>query len=530
MGAGTCSARWRQRYTSIATTDNWQTKVTAAPEGTRFTIASGVHRGVTFQPKSGNVFVGPSSAIVNGSTVVTNWVSDGAGKWSATGFPTQDPPNGAIFGEPLYWGPMWEVEFTVPTAASRLVNLREELFRNSVRLMRVLTKNDVVSGKWWFDTTTNTAWIADDPTGQTMEHSRLQRMVQRQTSDPIYGVTFQGFVIEKYANETQNPAIMPLFAGVASRLGWTYRNFTARLNHGYGLLAGPGDIVTGCLMEYNGHLGIGGNGGAPVNGEGGDVVPGPGANKIELAHSIIRYNNAIYHHYANEGGAIKFAACYDLHVHHNRIHDNNGKGLWADINNEVVVFEDNLIYNHSEDGIAVEISLGPTTIRNNRVINNGYNGKTHDGSFWGWYNGIAIQNSSNSDVYNNYIESRVGANSWFIIYQLRDEYLEGPFEAIGNSIHDNEIVAVTGSFGAGCGMIGDYDPGLANFIAGGNQAYNNTYKGPLDDFLYPRADLTDIEFGFPLSSVQSLAKTNWEAGSTWIDGDFPPSDPSTMTV
>ncbi len=63
----------------------------------------------------------------------------------------------------------------------------------------------------------------------------------------------------------------------------------------------------------------------------------------------------------------------------NHVHDNNGTGLWCDIDCRNVVYEDNLVENNQYIGIFHEISF-KAVIRNNVLR---YNGRGHRGWFWG---------------------------------------------------------------------------------------------------------------------------------------------------
>jgi hypothetical protein len=53
-------------------------KVAAAPEGTSFTLRSGVHRLQQFSPKSGQSFTGEAGTVLSGARLLTDWAREGS--------------------------------------------------------------------------------------------------------------------------------------------------------------------------------------------------------------------------------------------------------------------------------------------------------------------------------------------------------------------------------------------------------------------------------------------------------------------
>jgi parallel beta-helix repeat protein len=77
------------------------------------------------------------------------------------------------------------------------------------------------------------------------------------------------------------------------------------------------------------------------------------------------------------------------------VHDNDCRGLWADINARNALIEHNLIEDNFAEGIFYEISRD-AVIRDNRVYRNGLRG-----AGWYWDGGITVASSSNVEVYGN---------------------------------------------------------------------------------------------------------------------------------
>jgi hypothetical protein len=97
----------------------------------------------------------------------------------------------------------------------------------------------------------------------------------------------------------------------------------------------------------------------------------------------------------------------------NYVHDNDGNGLWTDINNINVLVEENIAINNSRSGIFHEISC-KATIRNNYLENNGSAKKNGPDDMAG-ANGIAVSNSPDVEIYGNTLVNNykgIGSINW----------------------------------------------------------------------------------------------------------------------
>ena len=138
------------------------------------------------------------------------------------------------------------------------------------------------------------------------------------------------------------------------------------------------------------------------------------------------------------------------------MHDNNGPGLWGDIDSINTTYEDNVIVHNTISGISYEISYN-AIIRNNTLIGNGYG----DTRGWGWGAEISIQNSQNVQVYGNRVDMTGGVNGIVLIQQNRGSGAYGTYTTTGNQIHDNIIVDRDGN--GSIGGFADYNPsGMLN--------------------------------------------------------------------
>ena len=402
--------------------DNISALVSAAPTGTTFYFEPGVYRGVSLAPKDGQAFIGAEGAILNGSTVLSNWTQSG-NFWVIGGQTQQGRVHPNAEFEPGTQRPGYP----------------ETVFLDNTPLKPVDALSKVVPGTFYFDYAADKIYIADSPTDHTVEAGKL--------TDAFHGsatnVTVQNLVIEKYDPQIQDGAIR-------GGQGWTIRDNEVRLNYAVGISANGGSQIIGNYVHDNGQMGLGGSG-----------------NEILVQGNEIAKNgfwsgiDPLW-----EGGGFKFSNTDDLVVRGNYAHDNKGTGLWTDINNIHTLYEDNVVVHNTINGISHEISYD-AIIRNNTLFGNGYG----DTRGWGWGSDINIQNSQNVEVYGNRVEMTGGGNGIVMIQQNRGSGTFGIYTTTGNQIHDNTIVDHDGH-----GYIGGFaDYNQSGMLNGGNTWSNNQY-------------------------------------------------------
>ena len=402
--------------------DNIAALVSAAPAGATFYFEAGVYRGVSLTPKDGQTFIGAQGAVLNGSAVLTNWTQSG-NLWVIGGQTQQGRVNGSA-------------EFLPGT--QRPGN-PETVFVDNTPLKAVDALSKVVAGTFYFDYAADKIYIADNPAGHTVEAGKL--------TDAFHGsatnVTVQNLVIEKYDPVIQDGAIK-------GDQSWTIRDNEVRLNYAVGITAHDGSQIIGNYVHDNGQMGLGGYGNNIL-------VQGNELAKNGFWSGI----DPLW-----EAGGFKFADTDNLVVRGNYSHDNNGTGLWTDINNIHTLYEDNVVVHNTINGISHEISYD-AIIRNNTLIGNGYG----DTRGWGWGSDINIQNSQNVEVYGNRVDMTGGGNGIVMIQQDRGSGTHGTYKTTGNQIHDNIIVDHDGH-----GSIGGFaDYNQSGMLNGGNTWSNNQY-------------------------------------------------------
>ncbi len=394
----------------------------AAPAGATFYFEPGVYRGVSLAPKNGQTFIGAEGAILNGSAVLTNWTQSG-NLWVIGGQTQQGPVNSSA-------------EFLPGT--QRPGN-PETVFLDNTPLKPVDALSKVVPGTFYFDYAADKIYIADNPAGHTVEAGKQ--------TDAFHGnatnVTVQNLVVEKYDPEIQHGAIN-------GGQSWTIQNNEVLLNYAVGIIAQDNSQVIGNYVHDNGQMGVGG--------QGNNVL----VQGNELASNGFWSGIDPYW----EAGGLKFAATDNLVVQGNYVHDNNGPGLWGDIDSINTTYEDNVIVHNTISGISYEISYN-AIIRNNTLIGNGYG----DTRGWGWGAEINIQNSQNVQVYGNRVDMTGGGNGIVLIQQNRGSGAYGTYTTTGNQIHDNIIVDRDGH--GAIGGFADYNP--SGMLNGGNTWSNNQY-------------------------------------------------------
>jgi hypothetical protein len=406
--------------------------VNAAPAGATFYFEPGVYRSVSLWPKDGQTFIGGQGATLNGSDVLTDWTQSG-NLWSIGG-QTQSGPvfSGAEF-----------------VAGTERPGHPETVFIDNTPLKPVDALSKVVPGTFYFDDAADKIYIGDNPAGHTIEAGKLIDAFRGNATN----VTVQNLVVEKYGPQVQEGAIN-------GGQSWTIKDNEVRLNYAVGITAHDGSQVIGNSVHDNGELGLDGNGNNIL------------VQANELASNGFWSGVSPYW----SAGGLKFAQTDNLVVRGNYSHDNNGSGMWTDINNIHTLYEDNVVVHNTINGIQHEISYD-AIIRNNTLVGNGYG----DTRGWAWGTEIDIQNSQNVQVYGNRVNMTGGNNGIIEIQQDRGSGAYGTYTTTGNQIHDNIVVdrgdlQIPPGSGDSHGANGEFaDYNVSGMLNGGNTWTNNQY-------------------------------------------------------
>ena len=401
-----------------------QAAVDFADEGAVFCLKNGVHRAQVVRPKARQRFYGEGSTVLNGSRQLDGLKREDR-YWVANS-QLQHLPQ---YGECL------------PSAPA--CDRPEAVFVDDKPLTQVLNKDRLASNEFYVDYHDGRIYLADDPTNHKVEASAAAFAFESFAPD----VSISSLTVEKYGSPAQKGAI---HAREGTR--WIIENCAVRLNSGAGISVGTGTRVRNCDVHHNGQIGI--------EGDGKDIL---------IEGNRIWSNNIHGFDPGWEAGGAKIAESDGVTFRGNHVHDNDGPGLWCDIECRNVVYEDNLVENNQHIGIFHEISFNAVIRRN--VVR--HNGNAYRKWFWG--TDIVVAASQDVEVTDNKVTVSPGACGIMLIDQGRRKDAGGQYKTRNNTVRANEMTFE----GAVCaGGASDTGPENENFtiIADGNNRFDgNTY-------------------------------------------------------
>jgi parallel beta-helix repeat protein len=254
-------------------------------------------------------------------------------------------------------------------------------------------------------------------------------------------VTLDSITVQNYASAKQGAAIQPeSHAG-----GWLVRNVSALHNGWAGLLVADGMHILGGHYNDNDQLGIGGNEATGIVLDGLDSDPNT-IDGPEMARNHTLHASCLW-----EAGGMKWDFG-QVTIRNAYVHDNDCRGLWADINAHDTLIENSLIEHNKAEGIAYEISHG-AVIRNNRIYDNGY-----VASGWYWDGGVTIEASFDVEVYGNRLSGNY--NGITGVQQDRPDSTPPAHLLDHVYVHDN-VICATGGGGHATGVVADNGANLA---------------------------------------------------------------------
>jgi parallel beta-helix repeat protein len=340
--------------------------IAAAPAGTTFCFAKGVHRiSEPIQPKTNQVLIGETGAVLTGSVPLTRWTANN-GDWVTTGV------------LPAAYAQTGQCEDNV----ANICFLREQVFLDGKHLTRVASRDKVAPGTFFGDYTANAVYLGDDPRKHAVEMSKTATAI----GSNAVGVTVRDLTIEHFATAPQGGALV---------LGpkWRASGNEVRWNHAVGvmLVNADGATLDENSIHDNGQLGIGQY--STVNGT--------------ITGNSVQANNTDGFWIADwEAGGIKTTWSNGGTVSGNLIKANRGVGLWSDAYDDGRTFSDNTIVDNAADGIRFEIGRNGV-IEGNLITGNGYGtGRGSGRSLWDG-GGINVNTSSKVDVRDNIVENNV---------------------------------------------------------------------------------------------------------------------------
>jgi parallel beta-helix repeat protein len=380
-----------------------QAKVASAPGGTTFTLKAGIYRLQAIAPKTGDVFVGETGAILSGARLISSFTKSGA-YWVAGG-QTQQNPIKSI-----------SKSYCLPDSPG--CYYPEQLFINDVLQKHVTSLAAVTAGTWYLDYAADKLYISVDPTGKKVEASVTSYAFRSSASS----VTISGLIVEKYATP---PGDGTIDGGAGS--AWVVKNNEVRWNQGKGIRTGGGMQVLNNKVHHQGQLGIAG-----------------GGNNLLVQGNEISYNNTAGFTTGWEAGGSKFVGTNGLVFRGNFSHHNHGAGIHCDIDCINTLIDSNTVNDNDWRGIFYEISY-KATIRNNTALRNGFKIPKAPGLVDGA--GVQVSCSRDVEVYGNTVAgNRTGIGA----YQTnRGSGAYGAHLLYNLYVHDNSVTQTDGGIAAG---------------------------------------------------------------------------------
>ena len=253
--------------------------------------------------------------------------------------------------------------------------------------------------------------LGDDPRGRLVEVTVRERWLTVQAPD----VTIENIAMSQAASPPQHGALQDLPGG--DRLAVR----GVRLSDAHGALISfqgvSGASLRSSDLSRAGQLGV--------------HAGGEGTSNLTIEGNRISGNNTEGFDPAWEAGGLKAAVSTGLQVIDNEVFDNDGVGIWCDIDCRDFTASGNRVHANTRAGIMFEISDG-ATIENNVVWENGWGFPT-----WGWGAGILISSSTDATVRGNLLAWNADGIS--VISQVRNR--PGGDGVRNVSVADNTVLS-----------------------------------------------------------------------------------------
>jgi len=432
-----------------------QAALTAATEGQEIHIGPGVYRLTSrLNPKRGQTLSGPSSgppAIITGDVTLNGWVRDGsAARWYTTSG-----------GLPPAYTDTGQCEIIAGTNANSCQK-REQVWLDGAHLDRVMTLDQVAPGTFYQDYSTGRTYVGVDPAGRLVEMSKLADAINSNAP----GLKLRRLRFQRFASAGQAAAVV--LSGQDIEI--SFCRFTE--NHAIGLhiTLAHRAWIHHTVFHRNGQLGMGHH----------------RSHNTVVEDNMFSENNTDKFWRADwESGGFKATYSDGTVCRRNTAHNNEGIGIWFDIDNINIDCYDNTCTDNYADGIRYEISFAGK-IHDNTITGNGYRyatsgGRGADISMFA-VAGINVNSSPDVEIYNNTVldnqngislQSRARGNSTTWPEKVR--------ETRNAWVHHNRIRQTTGTqFGegvaAGLNTLGQGSDTARFYTAMNNRIDQNTYE------------------------------------------------------
>ena len=363
--AGTVTSPWRTVAKAISASASGSTIVLRG--GTYFeSVTVPSTKTLTIQAAAGE------AVWLDGSKVVSAWTADG-GDWRLDGW-TEEFDHSPTYtaGAPDSTEPGWSfVNASYPMAA-----YPEQVFVDGAPQQQVGSRDAVVPGTFYVDTTANTIHLGTDPTGKQVRSSALKTAITIHSS----GSVLRGVGVRRYATS------LPLMGTVrALGPGVQLENVHVVDNATQGVFVrGADSTLRNVTSERNGLMGVLAN----------------HADGLHVDRVRADDNNREHFNAAPAAGGFKLTRLRGVTVQHSAFSDNEGSGLWFDesVYDATVIGNDSV--RNTRNGMSFEIS-SKAVFADNLLAANGTTG-------------LKINNAQSVEIWNNTIAGNRGRPVWLV--------------------------------------------------------------------------------------------------------------------
>lgn len=284
----------------------------------------------------------------------------------------------------------------------------EQVFIEGTPLKQVANGATPLAGQFSLDSGRHVV-LKDNPWGKMVEVSTRRNWVIGRSPD----VTIKNFRMRHAANDSQWRAAL----SNENHANWTLQNSVLSDSHG-------------SLVSFREAGGL-----KVLNNElyrAGQTAVHSSHGGITISGNRIHDNNTSNFRRDWEAGGVKTIGMSSVLAENNTVWNNNGRGLWCDLDCRNVTYRGNRLYNNAYSGIFFEISHG-AKIYDNVLYENGW-GKPAP-AVGGWEAAIEIYSSRNAEVYNNTVAWNRSGISTVRVDRRNALYND----VYGNYVHDNQI-------------------------------------------------------------------------------------------
>ena len=373
--------------------------VADSPGGATICLARGTYViAQPVEPNRGQTIDGEGRATLIGTEPLVGFKAAGSHRWDTTMSGDLGSPSGQCL-----------------SGTKDACQLPNAVFSDGRPLTRVMTLDAVSRGDFY--THGHTVYVYGDPSGHRLDVALASAAITSQPDAGDPDVTVTGLTVEMFATPAQHGAID------TAAPGWIIQDDRVEMNHGAGVTTEGDAHIEHVDASDNGEEGIGGTGDHTV-----------------VIDNVIADNNWAGFDPGWEAGGAKWGAVSDLIVQDNVVRDNQGPGLWSDVESADVTFEGNTVTGNAEAGILYEIS-SDGLISDNDVSRNGFGMNV-----WLWGSGILVAESSGVTVSDNTVVGN--ANAIGLIQQDRGDGPDGdPLVLHDVTIDGNTVDLGSGSMG-----------------------------------------------------------------------------------